>query len=56
MNICFFKNMLRIVQHAVGEINIAKFLASKFPASVDQLVERLTSDPRVPGSIPRRGS
>ena len=48
--------MLRIVQHAIGEINIAKFLVSKFPASVDQLVERLTSDPTVQGSIPRRGS
>ena len=45
-----------IVQCSLEELDIAKFLASKSSASVDQLVERLTSDPKVPGSIPRRGS
>ena len=48
--------MLRIVQHAIGEVETAKFLAPKLSASVDQLVERLTLDPKVPGSIPHWGS
>ena len=48
--------MPRIVQYAIGEVDVAKFFAPKSLASVDQLVERLTSDLEVPGSIPRRGS
>ena len=52
----FFKKRLRIVQHVIGEVEGAKIFLKKSSASVDQLVERLTSDPKVPGSIPRQGS
>ena len=45
-----------LVQGAIGALEIAKFFVPKSFASVDQLVERLTSDPKVPGSIPRLGS
>ena len=43
----FFKNMPRIVQHAIGGLEIAELFLPKSSASVDQLVERLTSDPMV---------
>ena len=48
--------MLYTVQGAIGEVEKAKFLIPKSSASMDQLVERLTSDLKVPGSIPSRGS
>ena len=40
--------MPRIVQHTIGEVDIATFFAPKSAASVDQLVERLTLDLEVP--------
>ena len=52
----FFKKCLSIVQHVISELEIAKYFWPKSFASMDQLVERLTSDPTVPGSIPRQGS
>ena len=48
--------MQRIAQHAIDEVEIAEILGPKFSASVDQLVDRLTSDPKVRSSIPRWGS
>ena len=38
------------------DVDISKFLALKSLPFVDQLVERLTSDPEAPGSIPGRVS
>ena len=40
----------------VLDVHISKFLAPKSLAFVDQLAERLTSNPKDPGSIPGRGS
>ena len=48
----FFKKRLLIVQHVIGELEIANFFLPKSSA----FVERLTSDPTVPGLIPHWGS
>ena len=52
----FFKKRLRIVQHVIGEVEGAKIFLKKSSASVDQLVEQLTTDPKVPVSTQRWGS
>ena len=49
MNICFFKNMLRIVQHAIAEIKIAKNFSAKtfcLRGSIGRAVDFRPNGPR----------